>query len=710
MRAAARAAACLSVLSLVSPLAAQAVRLEGRWTLNRDRTRMPGMPQVTLEIRQTESAVDYRKTVKDPQNESVTHMVLPADGRETTWTDWNGTRLKCSGVVREGTFVLTYESRQQRSGKWVVLSIEEVHTVSEDGKTLSIVHTEGWEGKRGKYPNPLVFDRSTSPSAVPPAAPSATASDSARGVFTKAQLIEDSRQLLNYLEQIHPDRYRYSGGKVAFHRRFQDTLQAIPAEGMSRDDFFRVWTPFVAAMRDGHAVILPPGTVLAASSVTAFSSVMPLSFSSIERCLYVDGAPSQKHAALLGARLLSVESVPVAAMLERITRLRGVENDEHGLMIVGGYLVSERGLRNLLPEWRDPSRIRVQVELPGGTREEQVLELRPKQAPPLVRVESRLKVPTTGQGRFGYQFMSPDRKTALLKIDGTGAYREAWESESRSRDISQPVSRIYEALHGGKAPSDLSAVLAGIPSAVETFRELFGQMKDAKTETLVIDVSQNPGGVSLMADILTYFLAGPQELARIVAAERMTRKVSPQALGTRSIDALNAQYAQVQWYALTETDYDFAEDRFKELFLAGKLDLPTAMGLKYGDSPTFLAELKSGAYAAYYRPKRVLVTTAHDTYSSGFTLLRFLYKCGATVVGSTSGQSGNGFGNGILVSLTHTGLQMMISTAAHVVFPDQPDRRVQIKPHHELTYEKLKSYGFDPHAVILYALDLAKTM
>jgi len=164
MRVIAGAAAFLCVVSLASPLAAQSIRLEGRWTLNRERTQLPNMPPMTLEIRQTAGTVDYLKTVKDPQNEWVTHMVLPADGRETTWTDWNRTKLKCSGIVRDGTFVLAYESRQQRSSKWVILSIEEVHTVSEDGKTLSIAHTEAWEGKRGKLPNPLVFDRSAGPS------------------------------------------------------------------------------------------------------------------------------------------------------------------------------------------------------------------------------------------------------------------------------------------------------------------------------------------------------------------------------------------------------------------------------------------------------------------------------------------------------------------------------------------------------------------
>ena len=703
--------AVLCALTLAGPVAAQSIRLEGRWTLNRERTALPNMPQITLEIHQTASGVDYRRTAKDSQKEWEMHMKLPADGRETTWTDQNGTRLRRSGVVRDGTFALAFESRQLRGGKWVILSIEDVHTVSEDGKTLSIAHTEAWEGKRGRYPNPLVFDRSAAPSGNLPAFPLGAAYNPAQGVLTRTQVIEDSRQLLNYLEQIHPDPYRYSGGKVAFHRRFQDTLQATPAEGMSREDFFRLWTPFVAAIRDGHTAILPPGAVLAAVTVTAPSSVMPLSFSSIEKCLYVDGVPSQEHAALLGARLLSMEGVPVAAMLERITRLRGVENDEHGLMILGAYLASQRGSRDLLPEWRDPSRIHVQLELPGGTKQEQVLELRLKQAPALVHVESRLTVPTTGRGWFGHQFMSADRKVALLKVDGMRAYREAWESASQGRDVSQEASEDSTKPSTAEEPLPISsAVLAGIPSAVETFRELFGQMKDAKTETLVIDLSQNPGGNDLMADILTYFLAGPQELARIVAAERSTRKLSPSAFGgssRRSLDALNAQYAQVHSYALTDNDYDFAEDRFKELFLAGKLDLGTAMALKFGDTPTFLAELESGAYAAYYKPKRVLVTASHGTYSAGFTLLRMLYECGATIVGSTSAQAGNGFGDATTVSLRNTGLQMMVSTGANLVFPDQPTSRVQIRPHHELTYEKLKSYGFDPNAVILYALDLA---
>ena len=520
--------------------------------------------------------------------------------------------------------------------------------------------------------------------------------------FSKQQLIEDSRQLLSYLENIHPDPYLYSGGKVAFHRRFQNMLQSIPQQGMARDDFLRLLRPFVAAIKDGHTVLLRPRD-------DQGLGLMPLSFASIEHCLFVDGVPSDKDKALLGAKLLSVEGVSLAEMLERMPNLLGIENDTHCLMMLNVYLGLTPHLRELLPEWQDSSNLRVQLELADGRTQESSFALRDKNAPPLVRAGSKLEVPPMEKTQFGYRFLAADRKTALLKIDGLNAYREMWESEGKSRDITKNVAAVYRQILKREAPADTAAALAGIPSAVETFRRLFTEMKEAGTDVLVIDLSQNGGGNSLMADILTYFLYGTQKLAQIVTEERSVKKYSPyffETLPGRSIDDINRQNAQVQSYLLTENDYDFAEGRFKKLFLAGKIDVATGMALKFADTPTFLAELKSGAYAGYYTPKKVIVTTSHETYSSGFTMLRYLYKSGATIVGSTSAQSGNGFGNGLMLTLKNTGLKMTISKNAYIVFPEEPDKRKQIIPHHKLTYEKIKSYEFDPQSVILYALEL----
>ncbi|MDH4270517.1 MAG: S41 family peptidase [Candidatus Aminicenantes bacterium] len=705
----------LGLLLLISPLFAQDARFSGRWVMNHDKTQMQ-LPDNTIEISQAEGVIHYRQTVKDSQNVWVTQMALSADGKEGSYTNYQGIRLKCSATFRDGKLNLAYKSRQRRSGKWVILDMEDVHSLSEDGKTLSIDHTEAWEGKKGKYPRALVFDRQAEGAGtgkdraadrVRPQAKTdqAAPKPAAAGLFSKQQLIEDSRELLSYLENIHPDPYLYSGGKVAFHRRFQDMLQSIPPQGMAKDDFLRLLRPFISAMRDGHTAVLrfrdDQGLRL-----------MPLSFASIEKCLFVDGVPSEKDKPLLGAKLLSVEDVSLAEMLERMPSLLGIENDTHGLMMLNAFLGWAPLTKELLPEWQDPSHLRLRLELADGRTQELGFTLRDKNAPALIRGASKIEIPSMEKTQFAYRFLAPNRKTALLKIDGLSAYREMWESEGRSRDITKQLALVYQHILKREAPTDTAAALAGIPSAVETFRQLFTEMKEAGTEALIIDLSQNRGGNSLMADILTHFLYGTQKLAQIVTEERSVKKYSPyffEALPGRSIDDINRQNAQVQSYPLTENDYDFAEDRFKELFLAGKIDVATGMGLKYADTPTFLAELQSGAYAGYYTPKKVIVTTRHETYSSGFTMLRYLYKSGATVVGSTSAQSGNGFGNGTEVTLKNTGIRLMISKNAYVVFPEAPNERRQIIPHHELTYEKLKSYGFDPQAVVLYALDLMKT-
>jgi hypothetical protein len=710
-------AALLSLLLLVCLLAGQDGSFSGRWFMNHDKTQIPNMPDNTIEISQAEGVIHYRQTVKDSQNVWVTQMALSADGKEGSYTNYQGIRLKCSATFRDGKLYLAYQSRQKRSGKWVILDMEDVHSLSEDGKTLSIDHTEAWEGKKGKYPRPLVFDRQAEGAgngkvqAADKVQPQAKTDQAApkpadTGLFSKQQLIEDSRELLSYLENIHPDPYLYSGGKVAFHRRFQDMLQSIPQQGMAKADFLRLLRPFVAAIRDGH-------TVLLRSRDGQAPGLMPLSFASIERCLFVDGISSDKDKALLGAKLLSVEGVPFAEMLERMPNLLGIENDTHGLMMLNVCLGLTPLLKELLPEWQDSSKLRVHLELADGKTQERGFTLRDKNAPSLVRAGSKLEVPSMEKTQFAYQFLSSDKKTALLKIDGLGAYREMWESEGQGRDITKEVALVYQQILKREVPTDTAAALASIPSAVETFRRLFTEMKEAGTEALIIDLSQNPGGNSLMADILTYFLYGTQKLAQIVTEERSIRKYSPyffEAFPGRSIADINRQNAQVQSYPLTENDYDFAEDRFKELFLAGKIDVATGLALKYADTPTFLAELQSGAYAGFYTPKKVIVTTSHETYSSGFTMLRYLYKSGATVVGSTSAQSGNGFGNSTMVALKNTGIKLTVSKNAYVVFPEEPDKRKQIIPHHELTYEKLKRYGFDPQAVVLYALELLKTM
>jgi predicted small lipoprotein YifL len=75
------------------------------------------------------------------------------------------------------------------------------------------------------------------------------------GAFSQEHLIEDAWQLAEILESAHPDPYLRGGGRIAFHRRLQRLLEAIPAEGMTRDEFIRLLRPFIGTIGDSHTNI-----------------------------------------------------------------------------------------------------------------------------------------------------------------------------------------------------------------------------------------------------------------------------------------------------------------------------------------------------------------------------------------------------------------------------------------------------------------------
>ncbi len=156
-----RTAALLFTLLLFYPLAAQEANFSDKWVLNPEKTQLGELPEIILEISQTDAVIHYRKTVKESRNEWVTQMSFSTDGKEGNYTDSRGNQLKCSCAFRDGHLIVYYQSRQRRSGKWVILDIEEEHSLSADGKTLSIVHSERWDDRGGKWPSPMVFDKTT---------------------------------------------------------------------------------------------------------------------------------------------------------------------------------------------------------------------------------------------------------------------------------------------------------------------------------------------------------------------------------------------------------------------------------------------------------------------------------------------------------------------------------------------------------------------
>lgn len=150
----------LSMLLLCCPIEAQEIDFSGKWQLNREKMQSSDFPDIVIEIIQKEGMIDYTQNVKSSDGKFITHMVLSLDGKESTYKDYKNKELKCSCVQENGVLKIFYESHQRRSGKWVIVNIEEEHSLSSDGKTLSVTHIESWGDRpRGRWPNPMVFDK-----------------------------------------------------------------------------------------------------------------------------------------------------------------------------------------------------------------------------------------------------------------------------------------------------------------------------------------------------------------------------------------------------------------------------------------------------------------------------------------------------------------------------------------------------------------------
>lgn len=513
-------------------------------------------------------------------------------------------------------------------------------------------------------------------------------------LLTHDQLIEDTRQLADVIEGTHPDPYSGGGGRIAFHRRLHEVLYAIPEDGMTKDEFVRLLRPFVAAVGDQHTEIY---TTYDDVDMAAPGGV-PFVFDVVEHSLYalVAFLPSDEN--LIGSVLVSIEGVSTTEIVERFRHLEGVENEYFALrQLARGNLLFEPYLAELVPEWVDKSKVTLELRRPDGDVQEITREL-PIALPALHLPESQFDLPETDDSDFLWDFLKPSghaEEIAYLRVDGMQGYREAYEMAAAvGRDTSSAEERAL------------------IPSATESFRSLTTEMKKRGTRTLIIDLRGNGGGNYMMAPILVYFLYGKDVLTSIsrMAASSgggHARRYSPLYFESHpnvTLESINESRA----VPLVMGDIDFAPVFADvEVDRGGRAHQPVnPERLKsYRQARTFYEEYESGTYSGYYLPENVLVLVSPWTSSSGLDMTLYLYRAGATLVGTPSAQAPNSFGNLLEWRLDNSGIKGEVSSSFDISFGDDPILGRVLSVHRPLTYEYLASHGFDPNATFLFALE-----
>ncbi len=118
-------AAAVFALFFALPLIGQDMDFTGKWLIDKERTELAGLPDVTIEISVTGDAIEFKKAqVSQPRN-IVWHMILSPDGREGTYTTIRGNELRCSGQIVDGKLVILSVSEAIRDGRLVFGDVRE---------------------------------------------------------------------------------------------------------------------------------------------------------------------------------------------------------------------------------------------------------------------------------------------------------------------------------------------------------------------------------------------------------------------------------------------------------------------------------------------------------------------------------------------------------------------------------------------------------
>ena len=144
--------------------------------------------------------------------------------------------------------------------------------------------------------------------------------------FTREAACEDVAQLVTLLSESHPDPYTGSGGPLAFQRRAQDIVTAIPEEGIDETDLLRLLRPLVASLHDGH-------TRIGLDARTGPRDVRTwLEWEVFEQELYVAAPYRPQDTPRLVARWQALDAIAFGELCTRMGCLQGFDNEYHNLL------------------------------------------------------------------------------------------------------------------------------------------------------------------------------------------------------------------------------------------------------------------------------------------------------------------------------------------------------------------------------------------
>jgi len=537
--------------------------------------------------------------------------------------------------------------------------------------------------------------------------------------LSKKELIEDTRQMVNIIEECHPDPYSKFGGKIDFHLAFQQTLMAIPEQGMDVEDFWWLLSSFLAKLEDGHTYLFP-----VKYPNTKHPGGIPMRFKVLADSVFVVYKVAEvDHEPLIGSQVISINDIEINKLLVRLESLYPMENIFDKFRNLEVYLWYADYMEKLFPKWS-----------PGNPVELELLKDNEKIAVSIATDSSatykthgvnnsKLELPKTDKCDFVFDWLDQKNNIAYIRIDKQDEFREyAEQLVAGLDDIEDPnVKKAYrkeylkyahawhQRYHGAPGPDSLDAVIDGLPSFTEFMIKTIQKMKEYGTDNLIIDLRYNRGGVSLLSDILIYVLYGKEHLAFLDNDNysiTFHSELNVKTASSLSIEKLNKTYKNEQQFPLQLGDYDF-NSMYKWKTLREKNDSYEIPASRYKTAKTFYKEYIAENHDGLYQPENIFVIGSSSTFSAGYETLVKLVKSGVKFIGVPPAQSGNCFGMGILPvdGLKNSRIKLNVSVKKVVIFPDDAKKGHQLNPDIPLDYNLFKTNNFDKNTSVGVLID-----
>lgn len=518
-------------------------------------------------------------------------------------------------------------------------------------------------------------------------------------VFDREALAEDARALVEFIESIHPDPYIGYDGRVALHTRLERIIKNLP-ESATLEEFYRYVAPLVAGLEDSHSLLLPP-QYETSTEEGVDTCRMPISFRVIGESLYVDAVFDESLADLVGTRLLAIESTPVKELATRSVEFYGVENRYFGLSLTGQLLRKPLWLARLLDRQDEVSELSMQVQCDDGKKSVQVTPAPTEQQATHELTESFPHPMGTGP-RFR---LYDNAETAVFVPGNLSDYRESLEvalhrGAERVEDLAPDA---YKRQVDENPPDDVADTVAALPSMMEALTELVDTMAAAETQTLIVDLRDNPGGDSQFVLHLAYVLQGWEGVMRVREQTRSLKRRTE--LHRNRYGTFGEGNDDLGTAIENPAQYDFSE--FLDAYEDEANERRSRVETFLTNSKTFATITEDGSYEAACNPDQLIVAVSAGTMSSGFAGAAQLASLGAELVGVPSGQAPRSFGEAVQRTLPNTELSVSIAGSLFHWIPD-PDSNV-LELDCELTPDLFTQYGKAADAGLRLAFDYANT-